>query len=790
MSARCGCEDGAGVRRSETERVRRLFPSGPTAAEAEPRKAWKMLGICTDKIVFRRGVCYHNAMQNDFGLNERQLAAVTDTEGAVLVIAGAGSGKTRVLTARICALVEKGVSPYNILAITFTNKAANEMKERIARYLGEEAGVWASTFHSLCARILRVHGWRLGYDRNFTIYTDLESERVVKRVCERVNADPKHKGEYLYHISAAKTAGLSPAEYFEQINPFVKEAHTIVSVFSAYEEELKISDALDFDDLLLKAVQLFEQFPEVREEYARRFRYICVDEFQDTNRLQYRLVRMLASVWGNLFVVGDEDQNIYSWRGAEIRNILDFHKDYPDVRVYKLEQNYRSTTAILDAANRVIKNNASRNDKTLWSANGEGEAVEYYEAYGDRDEADFVSRKINYLVRQGADYRDCAVLVRINSLTRVLEENFTLNGIPYKVFGGFRFFERKEIKDTLAYVRLALNPADNDSFLRVVNYPRRGIGAVAVSEVSMLAATEKTSIMQVMAEGGKLSAASARKLAPFYETVKDITAAAGTMEPEEFMSFVISRSGLENTLKGSADPEDANRYDNIQELVGAVHGFMEDNPEATISDFMESVSLVSDSDAMDEENYVTVATVHAVKGLEFDNVFIVGLEEGIFPVSKAVIAGDVEEERRLMYVALTRARKRLFVLSSRSRFKFGETVYNPKSRFITEMRGEKQSVRAGAAAVDMQSASRAERLEALTRKVASTPRPTAKPQSAVSTDEFVKDTIVEHSKFGRGIIISTTGEGEDKVAAIAFKGLGVKRFALAVAASSLKVVKD
>lgn len=753
-------------------------------------QARKIVPIFGYKIVILRGMCYHTAMQNNFGLNDRQFAAVRDTEGAVLVIAGAGSGKTRVLTARICSLVEKGVSPYNILAITFTNKAANEMKERIARHLGADAGVWASTFHSLCARILRVHGERLGYGRNFTIYTELESERVVKRVCEKVGADPKRKGDFLYHISAAKTAGLSPAEYFEEINPFVREARNIVAVYAAYEEELKISDALDFDDLLLKTVQLFEVFPDVLSEYAHRFRYINVDEFQDTNKLQYRLVKMLASEWGNLFVVGDEDQNIYSWRGAEIKNILDFNKDFPDVRVYKLEQNYRSTTAILDAANRVIKNNVSRNEKTLWSDNGEGEPVEYYEAYGDRDEADFVCRKINYLVGQGASYRDFAVLVRVNSLTRLLEENFNLYRIPYKVFGGFRFFERKEIKDTLAYVRLALNPADNDSFLRVVNYPRRGIGNVAVSEVSMLASTENVSIMQALANPEKLSVTSARKLAPFYDTVKDITAALGTMSPEDFMRYVIKRSGLENALKGSADPEDANRYDNIEELVGAVHGFVEDNPEASVADFMESVALVSDTDGMDDENYVTVATVHAVKGLEFDNVFIVGLEEGIFPVSIAVNNGDVEEERRLMYVAVTRARKRLFVLSSRSRFRFGETVYNPKSRFITEMRGEKQSIRAGAPSIDMQAASRAERLEALTRRVASAPKTATGAKSAVSTDEFTKDTIVEHSKFGRGIIISTTGEGEDKVAAIAFKGLGVKRFALAVAASSLKVVKD
>ena len=745
-------------------------------------------------IVNPRGVCYHIGMQHDFGLNNEQLLAVRDTEGAILVIAGAGSGKTRVLTARICALVEEGVSPYNILAITFTNKAANEMKERIAAVLGNDAGVWASTFHSMCAKILRMHADRIGYGDNFTIYTETESERVVKRVCDVVQgADAKRKGDYLNHISAAKTAALSPDEYFNEIKDFVREAHVITSVYSAYERELKKSNALDFDDLLLKTVELFETCPDVLEKYQTRFRYINVDEFQDTNKLQYKLVKMMAAKWGNVFVVGDEDQSIYSWRGAEIRNILDFPKDFEGAKVYKLEQNYRSTTAILDAANNVIKNNCARNAKTLWSANKGGDSVEYYEAYGDRDEAEYVSRKINALVAQGENYRDMAVLVRVNSLTRLFEENFMQYGIPYKVFGGFRFFDRKEIKDALGYVRLALNPDDNDSFLRVVNYPKRGIGQSAVAELSEIAGREGISLRKVLAHPELLSPRVSQKLAQFAEIAADLEAASHTKKPVEFMSYMIERSGLQSALKYSADPEDVNRYENIEELVGAVNGFIEDNPDATISDFMQSVALVSDSDEMDDENYVTIATVHAVKGLEFDNVFIVGLEEGVFPVSIAVNNGDVEEERRLMYVAITRARKRLFVVSSRSRFRFGETVYNPKSRFITEMRGDKPPIRVGGAYYDFQAKGREKNLENLSRKAPAKPVKTAAPTSTHSSSEFdafTKDTIVEHVKFGRGIIISTVGEGEDKTAAIAFKGLGVKRFALAIAINSLKIVKE
>ena len=729
----------------------------------------------------------------DFGLNPQQMLAVQDTDGAILVIAGAGSGKTRVLTARICALVEAGVSPYNILAITFTNKAANEMKERIERELGCEAGgVWTSTFHSMCARMLRMDAERLGYTRDFTIYTDLESERVVKRVCDTVvGADPKRKGSYLNHISRAKTAALTPEEYYEAVKDVVQDAKTVALVYRAYEKELNACNAMDFDDLLLKTAELFEKCPDVLERWQNRFRYINVDEFQDTNKLQYRLVRMLSAKWGNVFVVGDEDQSIYSWRGAEIRNILEFSQDFKGAKVYKLEQNYRSTKNILAAANNVIKHNSARNEKTLWSALGDGYEVEYFEARTDRDEAEYVTRTVNRLIRAGESYRGIAVLVRANSLTRLFEESFTLHGIPYKVFGGFRYFERKEIKDALGYVRLAVNPDDNDAFLRVVNYPRRGIGASAVAEVALAAEKEGISYLETVRRGGLVSPANEKKLAKFLGVAESISDAMGRMSPVDFMQYVITESGLEAALKTSEDPDDRNRYENIEGLVGAVKNFVEDNPEATMSDFMQSVSLVSDSDGMDDENYVTVATIHAVKGLEFDNVFIIGLEEGVFPTSSAVADGDVEEERRLMYVAVTRAKRRLYVLSARSRFRFGRTENNPKSRFISEMRGDKTSIRVSGAFFGEDRKAAKKPVSDFGKKASpvfvSAP---ARRADAPDFSEFVKGAVVEHRKFGRGVVRETVGEGENKTAAIEFEGLGVKRFALSIAVNSMSIVKE
>lgn len=744
-------------------------------------------------------------MNTNFKLNKQQQLAVDAVDGPILVIAGAGSGKTRVLTARICHLIEIGVNPYNILAITFTNKAANEMKERIERQLGY-SDVWTSTFHSMCARILRMDCERIGYSKDFTIYTDLESERVVKRILQDYpQADPKNKGDYLWHISRAKTLALSPDDYYDTIKDSDSDAYNVAEVYRRYETELKKCNCLDFDDLLLKTVLLFSTCPDVLEKYQNRFHYINVDEFQDTNKLQYDIVKMLSKKHGNLFVVGDEDQSIYSWRGAEIRNILDFPKDFKGAKVFKLEQNYRSTTSILKAANNVIKNNSNRNEKTLWSEINEDDSIEYYEAYNDRDEATRVARAIDTLHRKGAPYSEMAILVRANSVTRGFEEEFNLHGIPYKVFGGFRFYERKEIKDALAYVRIAINPSDNDSILRVVNYPKRGIGNTAVAELQNVAKDTNSTLFQVLINPGLLSSATAKKLAPFTEIATELVKMQKQMSAVEFVQFAIRRSGLESSLAQSGDPEDSNRLENIEELVGAVQQFSQDNENATISDFMQSVALVSDTDSMNSDDYVTIATVHAVKGLEFDNVFIVALEEGIFPTQRAIYSGDIEEERRLMYVAITRARKRLFVLNARQRYRFGKSEPMTQSRFVSEMSGYKQSMRFSNSNYTQSSFKPENRIKlgvnnpqtaAFKTKLSngfdksSMQGASAPKKSDVDYDKFAKGVVVEHSKFGKGLIIQTDGDGEDKIAAIAFKGLGVKRFTLAIAAPNLKIIED
>ncbi len=730
----------------------------------------------------------------DFNLNEQQQKAVYDTEGAILVIAGAGSGKTRVLTARICHLIEIGVSDYNILAITFTNKAAKEMKERIASTLGCDNNVWASTFHSMCARILRLDIDGIGYGKDFTIYTEQDSERVIKRICaDFQEADPKKKSDYAWHISRAKTNLLSPADYYEAIKNDEKDAVVIAQVYKRYEEELTRSNCLDFDDLLLKTVELFKKCPEVLAKYQRRFQYIHVDEFQDTNKIQYQIVRLLAMRWGNLFVVGDEDQSIYSWRGADIHNILDFPKDFAGAKVYKLEQNYRSTSSILEAANNVIQNNVTRNKKNLWCELKDNNSIEYWDARNDREEAAEVARAISILLHRGSQYKDCAVLVRANALTRLFEEEFNIHNMPYKVFGGFRFFERKEVKDTLAYVRMAINPSDNDSVLRIINYPKRGIGGMAVEELTTVAQNHNVSLFSALATPAWLTPSTAKKLNAFSQIAIDLYQQAKEKNAIDFIQYVVDKSGIRQALAQSKDPEDENRLENIEELINAVSEFCSGDGTASIADFMESVALVSDTDEMDDKNYITIATIHAVKGLEFDNVFIVGLEEGIFPTQRSITAGDIEEERRLMYVAITRARRKLFVMNARSRYRFGHVENLPQSRFVGEMQGAKRSIRFSNSSYTQNVGTKVEyepKFKLGANNPASRTYADAKAhstQTSADFDKFQKGTVVVHSKFGEGIIIETSGEGEDKIASIAFKGLGVKRFVLAIAASNLTI---
>ena len=725
-------------------------------------------------------------------LNEEQRRAVVDTEGALLVLAGAGSGKTRVLTMRVAYLVKNmNVDPYNILAITFTNKAAGEMKQRVANMLGESCEVWISTFHSMCAQILFRECERIGYGKNFSIYAEAECARVLKRIMKSPSDADNEKNAKLFdtyygHIKRIKSFNRDPKEYAEACIGESKIKKETLRLFDLYQAELKNNNAMDFDDLLINTVKLFDENPDVLERYQRRFRYIHVDEFQDTNKIQYRLVRQLAKGYGNIFVVGDEDQSIYGWRGAEISNILDFKKDFPDAKVYKLEQNYRSTAHILNAANRVIANNKKRFDKVLKTTKEGGKRVEVFNAYNDREEVDYVMRNINDLVTlAGYNYGDIAILMRANSLSRQFEEALTLYNMPYRVYGGIRFYERKEIKELLCYLRIAINPFDNESAARIINVPRRGIGDTTVQKLIECAGANGTHLFDVVknienVDG--LNAGTKQKIAGFRNLWLGLIDAAGKSDAVAFSEYVLKASGLFDMYK--ADEAEPDRVENLKEFVSAVNLFRKDNPGKTIEDFLRMVALISDADEIDDSNSVTLATIHAVKGLEFPVVFIVALEENIFPSSHAVIESDdnIEEERRLMYVAITRAKERLYVSSSRCRFRFNQRRNNLRSRFVQELIGN----------VPAKTPQTPQSEQKSTFKPAYTGAAAAKPASpaanAVDVSEYTVGRKVEHSKFGTGVIVSVSGSGNETIAGIEFENLGIKKFVVALAAKNMRLL--
>ena len=631
-------------------------------------------------------------------LNEQQREAVYCTDGPLLILAGAGSGKTRVLTHRIAYLIEeKGVNPWNILAITFTNKAAGEMRERVDNLVGfGSESIWVSTFHSTCVRILRRHIDRLGYDTNFTIYDTDDQKTLMKDVCKLVEIDTKVYKErnLLAAISSAKNEMISAQEYaLNAQGDFGKEK--IAKVYQEYEKQMHANNALDFDDLLVKTVQLFETQPDVLENYQERFRYIMVDEYQDTNTVQFQLVSLLAGKYRNLCVVGDDDQSIYKFRGANIKNILNFEQEFPDATVIKLEQNYRSTGNILDAANAVISNNVGRKDKQLWTDNGEGEKIKFCQFDTGYDEAEYIADDIEREVRNGASYNDHAILYRTNAQSRLFEERFVAQNIPYKIVGGVNFYARREIKDLLAYLKTIDNGRDDVAVRRIINVPKRGIGLTTINRIQESATERGIGFYEALLAPGLIAGVgrSATKLDSFAALIEYFKTLAEEMSITDLLQEVIEKTGYIESLENEDKEEAKTRKENIDELISKAATYEEScqdkDEKATLSGFLEEVALVADIDSLDEEQeYVVLMTLHSAKGLEFPRVYLAGMEDGLFPGYMSINAGDreeLEEERRLCYVGITRAEQELTLTSARRRMVHGETQYNPMSRFVKEI---------------------------------------------------------------------------------------------------------
>ena len=758
-------------------------------------------------------------------LNPQQRIAVESTEGPLLVLAGAGSGKTRVLTYRVAHLMEKGVPAWKILAITFTNKAAREMAERVEALTGEAGGeAWISTFHACCARILRRDIDKLGYKPQFVIYDEDDRMSVIRSVCKSLDLSDKEFPPKAVKatISDAKNRMLSPMEWLKDAGEDFRN-RKYYEAYKLYEQTLKGNNALDFDDLLIKTLELMVQNPPVLEYYQRRFDYVLVDEYQDTNTAQYELVRLLAGEKRNLCVVGDDDQSIYGWRGADIRNILDFEKDFPDAKVVKLEQNYRSTGNILDAANQVIAHNKGRKEKALWTQAGEGDKVALYHALDERDEAAFISAMTRKLIAHGAKAGEVAVLYRTNAQSRVLEEAFVRSGTPYRVYGGQKFYERKEVKDLIAYMRALVNPDDDVSLRRIINEPKRGIGEASVDVLQSYAAENGMSLMGAVlsVDESPLSSRPRKLIGEFAELMIDLTEVMYEKKASEFLEILIDRTGYVRVLEAVKSDENTARVENIRELQGAVTEFEKLNPEGGLIEFLENVALVADTDAMNENGgSVTLMTLHSAKGLEFDNVFLPGMEESIFPLSRAMFDEDLlEEERRLAYVGITRAKKRLFLSHARSRALYNNRTANELSRFVSEIparlitdgtqRGEQRRVPPPSAprGQDRYGAQPQYYSGRGTGARPSQPSQTvggralgipgvqkgfggsfvgSQARSVKPIALFRVGDRVIHRSFGRGQVVAVSGEGADQKVRVAFDGRGEKVFS-ANAAPIVKV---
>ncbi len=738
-------------------------------------------------------------------LNEPQREAVYYTEGPLLILAGAGSGKTRVLTHRIAYLIEeKGVNPWNILAITFTNKAAGEMRERVDRLVGfGSESIWVSTFHSMCVRILRRHISLLGYDTNFTIYDADDQKTLMKDVCKLLQIDTKIYKEraLLAAVSHAKNELVTPEEFRLNAGGDFSQ-RKIAEVYEEYEKQLKANNALDFDDLLIKTVQLFQTQADVLEYYQERFRYIMVDEYQDTNTVQFELVRLLASKYRNLCVVGDDDQSIYKFRGANIKNILNFEQYFEDAKVIKLEQNYRSTSNILNAANAVIRNNAGRKDKTLWTDNGDGEKIQFRQFDSAYDEAEYIVDDIRKRVREKEySYHDNVILYRTNAQSRMFEEKFVTANIPYKIVGGINFYARREIKDLLAYLKTVDNGKDDLAVRRIVNVPKRGIGLTSINRVQDYAAAYNIGFYDGLRAVDLIPniGRGASKLESFVALIEHFKTDAEDMSISDLLKEIIEETGYIESLQAEDMVEAETRIENIDELLSKVAAYEEDcedrNEPASLSGFLEEVALVADIDSLDEDtDYVVLMTLHSAKGLEFPNVYLAGMEDGLFPSYMTITADDpeeVEEERRLCYVGITRAEKELTLTCARRRMIRGETQYNKMSRFLKEIPMELLST--GAVFTKDKEEPEVKVSAYMQAKQAFKAKPFggSAPYSQSPAKSFGKPSgkgldyktgdRVRHIKFGEGTVTAIIEGGRDYEVTVAFDTAGTKKMFAAFA---------
>ncbi len=740
-------------------------------------------------------------MQNILeGLNPMQREAVMYTKGPLLIMAGAGSGKTKVLTCRVAYLLGQGVAPYQILAITFTNKAAAEMKERVRSIVGPQSkDIWLSTFHAFCAKLLRyeIEGMA-GYKRNFVIYDTSDTQALIKNCLKQLNFDDKQyqPSSILATISNAKNGLQDEREFAKQASNFHEQK--VAEIYQLYQQKLRTNNALDFDDLLMLSVRLLESNEEILNKYQQKFKYIMIDEYQDTNHAQYLLARMLAGKHRNLCVVGDADQSIYGWRGADIRNILDFEKDYPEAKMITLEQNYRSTQIILDAANAVIEHNSDRRPKELWTQNTQGELITHYLAHHERDEAQFIADTITKLnTVYCTPYGDIAILYRTNTQSRVIEEAFMKCGIPYVIVGGLKFYDRKEIKDILSYLRVIFNPSDSVSLRRIINVPRRGLGDTTINRLDEYALEHNMTLFDVVSNPDLVPGLTARAKRPLEflsELIFTLMAQVPTLSVVDLVNKVMHESGYVEELQKSTDPLDENRLDNLKEFLSVAKGFATEELEETLENFLGQVALVADIDNVTmTESRVTMMTLHSAKGLEFPVVFMSGMEEGLFPHSRTLMnEGEVEEERRICYVGITRARRKLYMTNARMRTIYGRTQMFPISRFLDEIPGkmvEKYSGRQnhygfasnGSKATIVAPPS----LSSVVQSPLRAPAPKTLEAKHHGDATWKIADRAQHSKWGMGTVVEVRGTGDGQELKIAFPGQGIK----VVVASMAPIVK-